>query len=542
MSILQKFETAIDRTIGIFFPRKEIYRKFYREHLTEIRSAQYAAAKTTRLTGSWTPIDGSVNTVIGNSLPMVRSRIRQLVRDFPAFSRAVEILVDYTVGPGIIFQSRVTDSEDRLDKKRIKQIEDAFNFWADQADVSGRLHYYEMMQLAKRQDIEPGEFLLIKTYLKDRKRYLPYALQMYEADWLTSWQAQPAAKTNRIEQGIEYDPATGQVVAYHFTDPDGWGKTKRISAENVVHGFKTLRPGQIRGISPFAPAVLLAKDLDSIMSAEIDAAKMASKYLAMVETPDPMLRQRGLGATTDSQTNKKIEELENAIIEYLRPGEKINIATNPRPGTNFPPFVRLILSMFAITAGVPYELVSGDYRGLTYSTNKMIRNDFAHQLRSVVTRHVRHFGMKTTLPFFETAVMAGKLDLPNFFVNPAPWIRSEWQPPGMESVDPLRETKAKIDEVNSGLRSPQEIVKARGRDLEEIYKEIKQAEEMASELELNFAQVSTALANNPAAIDGSDNGNGNGEASKSLEIQLTELRDAIENFEELINNSSMGLN
>ena len=114
-----------------------------------------------------------------------------------------------------------------------------------------------------------------------------------------------------MKQGIEYDPATGRVVAYYLADPEGFGKGERVPAENVIHGFKTLRPGQLRGISPYAPGVLLAKDLQDLMDAELDASKMAAKYLALVKTLDPTFRQTAVGATVDPASGKKIEELEN---------------------------------------------------------------------------------------------------------------------------------------------------------------------------------------------------------------------------------------
>jgi capsid protein len=50
--------------------------------------------------------------------------------------------------------------------------------------------------------------------------------------------------------------------------------------------------------------------------------------------------------------------------------------------------------MFSIVAGVPYEMLSGNYEGLNYSTGRMVRNDFAQQLRPVAGRHVRYFCMK----------------------------------------------------------------------------------------------------------------------------------------------------
>jgi lambda family phage portal protein len=289
-------------------------------------------------------------------------------------------------------------------------------------------------------------------------------------------------------------------------DPDGWGKQIRIPAEDVIHGFETLRPGQLRGISPFAPGLLLANDLNSIIDAEIDASKMAAKWLAMVTTDNPMGRQIGVGMTTDDD-GQKIEELENAIIEYLRPGEKIELASNPRPGANFAPFVRLILTMLSISTNIPYELLTGDYQGMNYSTGKMVRNDFAQQLRPVISRHIRQFCDPIARAFMDEAFLAGKFSLPGYAVNPWPFWKFEWQPPGMESIDPGRETKARIDEIKTRLRSPQEIIKSRGRDPEDVVNEIAEFKRLCESKGLTMEEtISTALANNPAAVADQDGG------------------------------------
>lgn len=486
----------IDKTIEAISPRWGYQRKFYRE--LNQRQSRYAASKTTRLSGAWTSINQDVNTLIGEAAPTVRARVRQLVRDFPYFSRAVSALSDFTVGDGIIFQSRIETPDGKINKEISQKIEDAFKFWCDEADFAKWLHYYEMMSLAKTQDSECGEFIIIKRNVDDG-RYLPFSLQMVESEWLTDENASGVAQGNKLAQGIETDPITGEAVAYHFTDPDSWGKSMRVLASDVIHGFKTLRPNQLRGISIFTPAILVAHDLSDYMDAEIDAAKMAAKYLAFIKTADPYSRQ--LSATTDETTGLKTEDFENAILEYLRPGEDITIASNPRPGTNFPAFVKLILQMVAVTGGIPYEILSGDYGNINYSTAKVIRNDFAQAMKPIAGRHVRQFCTKTLIPFLETAVMSQKLNLPGFMKNPIPYMSCEWQPPGMESVDPLKETKAYIDQMEMGLRSPQEIARSRGRDLETIYREIAAAKEMADEFGLTFTVPSTAIANNPDAIE-----------------------------------------
>lgn len=467
------------------------------------RKARYAAGRRPVNGGGWHPTSGqSINDLISAATPTVREKVRGLVRNFPYFARANNVLAGYVVGEGIQFQSRVSTPDGKFDNKSIQKIEDAANFWMDEADVAGKLHFYEMMELAKRQDGENGEFLIVKRASKKKGRFIPYCLQMLEPDWLTS-DSTPKIKGNTIKQGVEYNLDTGEPLFYHFTDPDGWGKPAVVAADNIIHKFKTMRPGQLRGISPFVSGVLVAEDLSEYMDTEIDAAKMAAKYLGFVKTPDIAGRQNALEDADDSEDGK-IEDLESAIMEYLRPGEDITLASNPRPGANFPPFVRLVLTMISISTGIPYELLSGDYQGMNYSVGKMVRVDFAQFLRPEWTRHIRHFCKPTMAPVLDYAVASGKIDLPGYHNRPFHYLNSVWQPPGMESIDPGRETKARIDAIDYSLMSEIEDAKKRGRDYEDIVKEKAMAANIRKAHGVEIEKNSTALANSPSAVEKQD--------------------------------------
>lgn len=516
MGILSSIEHGLDRAIGIISPASEIKRRVQRAQAEKAR--MYAAAKTTRLTGGWSPVGQDVNSLIRSSSTQIRNRSRQLVRDFAYFARAVDVLVDYTVGTGVQLQSRVTRGVDaetgksRLHTAKINEIESAWRRWMEEADAAGRMHYHELEQLAKRQDVESGEFIFVKVNLPDKNRFIPFALQAYEADWLTSNYTTPL-NGNVVDQGIEADPRTGRVVAYHFAVPDGFNnltgniKTQRIPAEQVIHGFKTLRPGQLRGISPFTTAILIADDLHDYLGAEIDAAKLAAKRLAVVTTTDAAGFQALRGAD-DATTGQRIEELETAFIEYLRPGESITFDGSNRPGDSFEPFTRLVLRMVAVSTGVTYELLTGDYAGINYSNLRGIRNDFMKTIAPTQQRHIRQFCNPVYRAFLESAVQSGRISLPGYFSNPYPWQECIWQPPGVESIDPLREGKAYIDQINSLLRSPQEITASRGRDYEEVLNEIAEAKRMADARGLSPVDVKTALAQAPSAVDPATNGKG----------------------------------
>lgn len=477
------------------------------------RRTTYAAAKTNRLTGDWYPLNTDVNQILAASHSTVKARARQLVRDFPPCRKALEAFVNRT--GKFKFQSRVKDADGKIDKRRRQQIEDAVNFWMDEADVSGRLHFLEMMRLAKRQEAESGEFLLVKVRTKTPGRYIPFALQMYESDWLTTQNdthfgagigsKAAAAAGTEIYQGIEYDTATGRRIAYHFADPQGYRTTtERIPAERVIHGFDVLRPNQLRGVSLFAAGILLAHDLGDYMDAEIDTAKLAAKYLALVTTADPMTFQSLRTVANPADETQKLETLENAIIEYLRPGESVTFAQSNRPGDNFEPFVRFILRMFAISAGISYELVSGDYQDLNYTVLRGIRNDLKTDLEPHQDRHRWQFCTPCLRAVMDALVLYGKLNLPGYWNNPAPYFKAEWMAQGWPAVDPLKEGRADADAVAARMKSRREIAAARGRDYEEILDELEEEEQMLKERGLTVEQVSNSTKTNPASLDNDD--------------------------------------
>jgi lambda family phage portal protein len=522
-----------------------------------IQPRQYAAAKTTRLTGEWMPATQDVNSVIRTSATVIRSRLRQLVRDFPYFVKAKKNLVNYTVGAdGINFQSRVLDSSNlrkdgrpKINRVIAQQIEDTVKWAMEEIDArwypgsAEALVFGEFERLAKSEDVEAGESLFVKTFIKDPQRHLPFTLMAYESEWLTSLYAD-VAPGMAVDQGKEFDPKTGRVVAYHFAVPSGYGtysltastKPLRVPAEYVLHGFETLRPGQLRGVSPFVTAILLAHDLSDYMDATIDVAKMAARYLGIVESADIASFQRA--RTVEGQgadAGKKLENIDNAIFEYLRPGEKLTFAPQNIPGDQVGPFSQLITRMLAIATDTTYELLSGDYTGLNFSNLKGIRNDFAVMMRPHQSRHVNHFTRPTVNSIIDSAVLSGKLKLPNYWSNPRVYQRALYLPPGMESTDMLRDTKALLDQMKSGLRDPQEIAAARGKDLDDILDNLQEFVEDLKERGLDFVLgnidgMFNAVANNPAAVDPDTADTPAGEKTKKARVlNLTRVvKDAVE--------------
>ena len=494
----------LDRIIGVFSPRSQLERMAARELIQRVRS-QYAAAKPGVQGGNWTPHDGKVNTVIANSVHTLRSRARQLVRDMPAMSAAIDRVEQFTVGNGICLQGRVKDpSTGRLAQGINTKIEDAWKYWCDQADAGGRLHFYEIQQLCARQDVEVGEYIVVKQFSRAGGRFLPFSLLLLEPDQLNGYGAQPLPG-NDIHQGVEYDPRTGRAMAYHFEDAERWKKPFRIPADQVLLGYRTLRPGQLRGVTPLAPVLLLAHQLRDYLEAEIATAQKAARWLAFVTSDNPAGTMEALGALatpmTDSPTGERYTmEMGHAVIDFLKTGEDVKIADHNRPGDSFEPFVKFILRTFAAAAGVTYELVSGDYADSKYTAARVARNDMLKGIKVRRGRLIRQLCEPIKREFMDYAVITGKLDLPGYFADPLPYLRSVWMEPGMEHLDPLREGRAESDAVNAKLRSPQEVLQARGRDPEQVLDEWTEWKQLLDERGLTAPDDESPLKSNPAAV------------------------------------------
>ena len=92
--------------------------------------------------------------------------------------------------------------------------------------------------------------------------------------------------------------------------------------------------------------------------------------------------------------------------------------------------------------------------------------------------------------------------LRGYWLDPDRFRRAMWIPAGMPSVDPLRDGKADIDAIASGIKSPQEVILGRGSDPEEVVAQRAAWFALCAEhgVDPTTGGVSTALAHNPAKL------------------------------------------
>lgn len=473
---------------------------------------RYAAAKPSRLESSALGWMRDYNSLIEGANQRLRERVRALVRNFPPFQRAISAHAAFVVGKGARFQSLVLDDKGKPDREARRRIEHGFRRWMDRASLDGRLHFYECQRLALRQKLETGEFFMCYRKPKAAGRH-PLALQFVEADRVQGGlDVRPTEPGSIVWQGVEFDPETGERYGYHILRAQypphyEWGYDY-LPESRVVHGYQVLRPDQIRGVTVFAPVIILADCMSDYMTAELDGAKMAAKFLAMVTSPDPTTYQAVRSPFVKSQDNpdQKIEDLENGIIEYLRPGEDVKFASSARVPDGFDRFTRFCLRMVGIVVGTPYEILSGDYTGINYSTARMSRQDYNLMLEPERFWLEQSVNRPVFREWLRWEALRDPASLPGYFQDPHHYEAAMWVPAGMPSPDPLREGKADIDNIKSGLDSPQSVILGRGGDPEQVLDEWADWKEECKSRDLDFVldDVVTAMQTNPQALEDQD--------------------------------------
>jgi len=476
---------------------KNLYDDF--DYIYSRITRKYAAAKSSPTSGVPWHSKTTQNDEFDTSWDTVVQRTSGLVRDFPVFAGAMNNREAFVVAGGIKPQVMVENPDGSTNKELSSKIEEAFMKWANdpsKCSTDGRLNLWQMQSLSERQECEFGEYLFIENV--DSKGN--YTLSPSEPTSLADqgiFEVKKTGKGNVLWRGIEYNPKTGRIVNYHFTDPvdanDFNWDTIKIPADRVIHSFKTLRPGQLRGMSPFASAVLSAYALRDYETAEMDAQKMSSKWMAFVTAPASGNFSNNFSGKIEQNNlyGSYVEAIDNATIQYLKSGEQVTMNTMQRSSGAFSEFNEIIIRRLSSAIQLPYELLSQNYSGLNFTTLRAVRNDFKQALRPIWERKISHLCQPVFVKWLHVEVLSGRINLPGYFQNPDRYTKTSWITPALENIDPLKEFQADLLKVRSGAKSMQEVIKEMGGDPEKVLKDMVVWKEQLDEADLSFPELST---------------------------------------------------
>lgn len=449
----------------------------------KLSSSAFEGAMKSRRLIAWKATQENLNTLLSSGGDLLRARARQIVRSNPYAANAADSFVANAVGTGIAPSSLIADTamKDELQKVWLA--------WTDEADADGLTDFYGLQALAARAMFEAGEcFVRFRPRRPEDGLGVPLQLQLLEAEHLPFDKNEIGGNGNQIRCGIEFDKI-GRRVAYHFyrkhpgdtTDQSGKGEIVRVPASEILHLYRPLRPGQIRGVPWISPALVKLYLLDQYDDAELDRKKVAALFAGFITKNAPEDNLLGEGAT--AADGSAVAGLSPGTMQVLLPGEDVKFSSPADVGGSYEMFQYRTLLAIAAALGVPYTNVTGDLKAANYSSIRAGTVEFRRRLDQF--QHatlIYQFCRPVWKRWIETAVLSGALNFPGFSRDPAKYAAVKWITPKWEWVDPLKDRQAEKIAQECGWKAPSDIIEAEGYDVDETYRRIAADQQRADAL------------------------------------------------------------
>lgn len=462
----------IDRVIAQFAPRTALDRARSRAALNALM--HYDAATSGNRMASVRPTASDADSAASR-----RARLsyvaRDMIRNTPFALRAQQVIANNVVGDGIIWKVR---SEDATATAEMRDVLKA-HFDTTAIDADGRCNLYGLERLAMNAIVDSGE-VLIRRRRRSRTDGLPlpFQVQVLEADYIDTAKDGTLPNGNMVREGIEYDSIGRRVAYWLFPEHPGSGTRLRgrvwtsraVPASEIIHVFRQDRPGQMRGVSWFAPVAMQLQDMGDHQDAQLMRQKIAACFAAFRLPSDDE------AAGTDSA--KLGTSITPGRIQNLAPGEDIKFAEPPGVD-GYDEFTRNVLRSVAAGLGVSYEALTGDLSNVNFSSARMGRMEMDRNVSSwqwlmLVPQMLEPLGRWTLEA--ATVLSSGR----------ARSVKIDWVPPHRILIDPVREINALRDKVKAGFASRQGVIRELGFDPEELLAEQIEDRQKADQAGLTF--------------------------------------------------------
>ena len=466
----------------------------------------------------------------------LRDHIRQLEYNNGFMSGPILRIVNNVVGPGFIFQSRVTADKIRdislpgISEKRAEtfnyEAESNYKKWCKIADKRLISNFNEIQRTTQGALERDGEVLVIGRNSKRKDRLIPYCLEVLEIDRLMTPVSE--AMNPKMRNGILYDdegvPETYFVLKRHPGETYPWGLNQgeqwsgglglkpddfhQVPAFNpngsrkVMHLFNVVRPEQSRGYSKFAAGLKDFQDLERYREAEIYAALEDACLTGIVTAQNPDDFQAAYTAgnippSADSDSTNRYHEFAPGKWNYLDPGEEITIHSPSRPNSEIDAFINHLLRGPANALDIPPEVLSQNWQNMNYSNARTVLLQAYMSFRIRQRYLVDHLCKPVWENVLSNLIIYGLINGQGFDRRTEDYMKHIWIPPGWSWVDPVKEAKGKEIELKQNMETLTDIVVAKGKDIDEHLetraKELKKMKDLEEKYDITFPNESVEV-------------------------------------------------
>ena len=469
---------------------------FFKRNKKPSRRRSYEAGAVGRLLSGWTTTQKTADEAIRVDLRNMRARSRDLSRNNDYARKYGEMVKTNIVGAnGIVMQSKAKRQDGTFDKLDNDTIEKAWKLWGNKSNctVTGKLSWIDVQRCVIESVARDGEILIRK--IRAAENPFGFSLQLIEPDHLDEDLNKDLQNGNRIKMGVELNSWGKPVNYWLLQNHPGENTTAHygkhyipIPAGDMIHLFITNRPGQTRGVPWLASAMTRLHQIGEYEEAEVVAARVAACKMGFFK---PDSGEGYIGDDVDSMGNT-IAEAAPGQMELLPPGMEFSAFDPTHPSGNFAPFVKSTLRGIASGLNVSYNSLASDLEGVNFSSIRSGVLEERQNWRVLQSWLSEHFHQEVYLEWLRMAFVnkqLGQIPMQRFdkFAKP------NWQARGWEWVDPLKDAKANLQELHMGTKSRADILSEKGKDIEDVFEQLKAENDLAESVGIDINQVNPIL-------------------------------------------------
>ena len=429
-----------------------------------------------------------------SSLVRMRGRSRKICNDSDYARKYLELCKSNVVGnAGVKLTPKAKRNPNELDREDNRVISEAWKRWGrrESCTTSGALSWLEVQNLFIETVARDGECFvrLVGGYDND----FGFALQIFEGDALDVSLNQEMKGGNYISLGVEKN-SWGKPVAYYFKTKSrsansfefATGNYERVPAEEIIHGFRSLRPNQTRGIPWLNTSIRSLKMLDGWLEAELTGARIAASKMGFY------VEGAGADAYTGDDVDEDgtlVSEVTAGTFEKLPAGVDVKTFDPQYPNTGAGDFVKVVLRSAAAGLGVSYNSLANDLESTSYSSMRSGALEERATWRMIQAWFIETLCERVYLTWLKEALLR------DAFLRPLPaskhdtFAAVEWTPRGWTWVDPLKDQQAAKIGLELGLTTREDIAAAQGKNYEDIFAQLAEENLLAESLGVSVEEA-----------------------------------------------------
>lgn len=434
------------------------------------RAQAYEGATSGRRAAGWNAPATGPNRALNGSLNTLRNRSLQGVRNNQWLERAISRNVVNEVGTGI---TPIFESSDDGFNEALSQL---WLPWTGQASPDGVLDFYGQLSQAVRCRRTEGEvFIRLRPRPASFGMTVPIQLQVIEPHHVPETENRTRRNGNKIIAGIEFNKRGQRVAVWmypeHPQDSNGasfsTAKLLRIPANQVIHHYLPLRPGQVRGEPDIVQALLRAKTYDSYEDSELVRKETRAPFTGWLQKEyqgdadwkyDPITGE----PMAEDEPLPEISAQPGTILTGAA-GEKLTLFDGDNTGSGYTDFQEQ--QKLAIAAGAKslYELVTGDWSKINDRTYRAMITEYRREIEMAQDHLTIHqICERVGFWFTDAAVLTGKAQAPSYADKYDDYNRRDWRTQRWPHIHPTQDAQAAVLELNNDLESLDALVAKRG--------------------------------------------------------------------------------